>query len=237
MTDRHQESAFLDTNALHFLGIWKRNAGLAHSHQGDYRRLELANEDQEMEKAIKNGRNIERFCHEKDLRIQYSPISELELQVGLARGRALLMLAKEHAPPRMWSRTVHDEVAINKRLLGEPLAECRRNLESTLRALEDDEPTIDQDRLIHHSQLWALARELGGLVYLDTCDCLIFANTLLAEAKYLITFDRHLKKIVNLIRDSDDYVEVREALLKQIGNSRSFPHAPTIRAKSLEDVP
>lgn len=227
MNDRRQDSAFLDTNALHFLGIWiayKRNDGLTHCH----RRLKklLANKDQEMKKAIERGLAIEQFCSKNDLRIQYSPISELELQIGLARGKVMSMLADEHAPPRMWSRIVHDEVAINERLVGEPLAACRRDLEKTVRGLEEDASTIDQDRLIHQSDLWALARELGGLVYLDTCDCLIFANTLLAEAKYLITFDRHLKKITNRIYNSDDYVEVRETLLRHIGNDRSLPQAP-----------
>ena len=232
MNDRRQDSAFLDTNALHFLGIWiayKREDGLIHCHQVDDRRLKklLATKDQEMKKAIEKGLAIEQFCFKNDLRIQYSPISELELQIGLARGRVMSMLADEHAPPRMWSRIVHDEVAINDRLVGEPLAACRRDLEKTVRSLEEEDTSIiDQDRLIHQSDLWALARELGGLVYLDTCDCLIFANTLLAEAKYLITFDRHLKKITNRIYNSDDYVEVRKTLLKHIGNGRSLPQAP-----------
>lgn len=243
MTDRRQESGFLDTNALHFLGIWiacKQGEDYANCREIEDRHVEtlLADKDQGMKEAIQKGLAIEQFCYRNDLRLQYSPISELELQVGLARGRAVSMLAQEHAPPRMWSRIVHNEAAINNRLLGEPLAACRRDLERIIDGLEDDTSIVERDRLVHQSDLWALARELGGLVYLDTCDCLIFANTLLTEAKYLITFDRHLKKIANRICSNDSYGEVREALLKHIGTERSFPHAPKIRrTKSARDTP
>ena len=52
------------------------------------------------------------------------------------------------------------------------------------------------------------------MVYLGFADSVIYASALVAEADYLVTFDKHLKKTVNRIRTgSRAYEEIRKRLL------------------------
>ena len=46
-------------------------------------------------------------------------------------------------------------------------------------------------------EVWDVAREIIGLLYVSIEDCIIFADALVTSATYLLTADSYLRKIVN----------------------------------------
>ena len=243
MTDieQPQDVAFLDTNALHFLYLANRRASTdgvrlftPGNRSGDFLKMLLTTrslaDDKPMRAALKKGASVIAFCRSKDLLIRYSPISELELQTGRAKGKALLKMAAQGVPERMWSQIRDSD--ISKQVRGQPLADCHRDVEDWLKRLTDE---LGSGPMAEPSEsvVWDIARALSGLVYLTTCDCLVYANALHTHAKYVVTFDRHLKKTVNRIRSTDTkfYNDVRKAIQGYIGNV-DFPEAPSVTSRS-----
>lgn len=126
--------------------------------------------------------------------IEYSPVTRLELTAGLLRGKALLEVAKEGVAHRMWSRM--DEREILASLGSGHFAEVSSvvgNLESDF-----DEGGIglvqaDPGKM---SEVWTLAPQVLGIVFLDLGDCAIYASALLAEANEFITADGYFREVV-----------------------------------------
>lgn len=238
--DQPQETAFLDTNALHYVDLTIRSAGKdatalmgtdsGKSFSGLLKKMKK-HKNGNMRTAIKKGASVIAFCHEEDLQIAYSPISEVELQVGRARGRALLILAEEHVPERMWS-TISD-AEISNRMAGAPLAECRRGVDNLCRRLEGDFGAVAPMGRGLEPVVWDLVKILSGLVYLTTADCIIYANALLAEVKYVVTFDEHLRKTINRVNTNPKYRsiqdEIREFMKQNLRPDFRFPMAPKNR--------
>lgn len=209
--------AFLDTNTLHFVDSYLRYSSterLNPASDHDKRALEMSLtrvEDQALRRSIRSGMKTIDWLLLRDLRVVYSPVSELELISGRVRGSALLNAAREGIPDRMWTRVSDADVqrrvaAEELRAIGGRVVELSSQLDtlgiSALRASE------------RASEVWELARSLAELIYLSPNDGIIYAGALSAQAEYLITSDEYLRKTVNGIRSSDRtrFREVRRRL-------------------------
>ena len=112
--------AFLDTNTLHYIGIYlefakehnlfplAKDVAENEKHAAAERVNELA--EANLKKSLKQGLEIVHFLATRDLQVQYAPASELELLTGRTRGKAVVSAAKEGVPDRMWSRFPEREV-------------------------------------------------------------------------------------------------------------------------------
>ena len=216
--------AFLDTNALHFIHLYLTRAeeqklypfapgeGAIAEAKEHLRGLRDAN----LRKSLEQGLNIVACLSSPDVRVEYSSISELELMVGRARGRAIENAAKEGIPDRMWTR--FSEREISPRLTTKDLASIRTRVEGLGPALEKAgilATVSDPDRT---RDVLDLAKGIAGLVYLSLADSVIYASTLVARADCLITRDDYFRKTVNGIRGGRaPYDEVKQELQVLIG--------------------
>ena len=208
-----QEIAFWDTNTLHYVDIYLQHAN------------EKSFDDRNLKQAYKNGRAALAFCRKEDLHISYSPVSELELIVGRARGKALISAAKENIPERMWSRFQYDEEYINNRLMPavlEATASCVFELASRLR---DRGINVIEGAESGVTETWALARKLLSVVYMSVNDALIYASALLERAKYIVTFDSYFSKTINRCHSG----KYKTALAAVFGREISLPQSATPR--------
>ena len=218
---------FLDTNALHQIHLYLTRAEV----EGLYpfaadectiakAREHLGNvQDNNLRKGLTQGLDIVVGLAgpEVDVRIEYSPVSELELIVGRARGRAVENAAKEGVPDRMWTR-LHDELEISARLTTADLLDVKTRVEGLGPAMKKagilatmSDPDRTRDAL-------DLAKEIAGLVYLGLADSVIYASTLVAGADYLITMDNYFRKTVNRIKNGQEpHDEIRQKLRMLVG--------------------
>ena len=218
---------FLDTNALHFIHLYLARAegeGLYPFGAGEYTiakaREHLGNvRDNNLKEGLAQGLDIVAGLAgpEVDVRVEYSPVSELELMVGRAKGRAIVNAAKEGVPDRMWTR-FHDEWEISARLTTADLSDVRTTVEGLGSPLERagiPATVSDPDRT---RDVLDLAKEVAGLVYLGLADSVIYASALVAGADYLITTDKYFRKTVNRIRTGQEpHDEIRQKLRDLVG--------------------
>ena len=211
--------AFLDTNALHLIHLYLTRAeeqnlypfapGEGASTEAKEQLRELR--DDSLKRSLEQGLDIVACLSSPDVRVEYSPISELELMAGRARGRAIENAAKEGIPDRMWTR--FSEREISRRLTTEDLASIRTRVEGLGPALEKAgilATVSDPDRT---RDVLDLAKGIAGLVYLSLADSVIYASTLVARADCLITRDDYFRKTVNCIRNGrGSYDEVKQKL-------------------------
>ena len=195
---------FLDTNALHFihLYIWTKEQGLDPvSTQGDgiaEAKKQTAKHRGNLEKRLEQGRKIVASLARPDVRVEYSPVSELELMAGMARGRAIEKAASEGVPDRIWTR--FHEREISDRLTTADLTDIRTRVEGLGSALEGAGIPATVSDPSRTRDVFDLARDIAGLVYLGMADSVIYASALVAGADYLITRDGYFRKTVNRIR-------------------------------------
>ena len=218
--------AFLDTNALHSIHLYLARAereGLYPFAAGEdtiaKAREHLGNvQDSNLKKGLKQGLDIVTGLAgpEVDVRVEYSPVSELELIAGRAKGRAIVSAAREGIPDRMWTRFHEPEVS--ERLTMADLSEVKTSVERLGSAMERagipatvSDPERTRDAL-------DLAKEIAGLVYLRMADSVIYASALVAGADCLITRDEYFRKTVNHIRNGENtYVEIKQKLRVLVG--------------------
>ena len=212
---------FLDTNALHFihLYIWTKEQGLdPASTQGDgvaEAKKQTAKHRGNLEKGLEQGRKIVASLARPDVRVEYSPVSELELMAGRARGRAVENAAKEGIPDRMWTRFREEE--ISARLTTADLTDIRTKVEGLGSALERAGILAAVSDPGRTRDVFDLAKDITGLVYLGMADSIIYASALVAGADYLITRDGYFRKTIKCIRnDPKPYDEIRRKLRERI---------------------
>ena len=216
-----QTVVFLDTNALHYVHLYLMHAekqrlypfapeedafGEAEEHLDNVQETSLKS-------GLQHGLNIVASLSGPDMevRVEYSPISELELVVGRARGKTILKLAEESVPERIWSKISEKE--INSRLDIEDLRNAKAGVDKIGEKLEkagiqatSSNPRRTQDVLV-------LAKEIAGLAYLESADNIIYASAIVAGADYVITKDGYLEKTINRIKTGQyPYDEVRNRL-------------------------
>ena len=221
--DRRQV-VFLDTNALHYMHLY-----LTHAYKEDLYPFcpndGAADEARQHLRTVASGslrgslsKGLEAIVDlsRTDSQVEYSPVSELELIAGRARGRAIEKTAREGIPDRMWTRFHGEE--ISARLNTEDLVEIGTKIASLSTMLDEAgvQATVsDPDRI---SDVFDLAKRIGGLVYVGFADSVIYASALVAGADYLITFDDYLGKTVNRIRTGPPpYDDIKKRLRTVVG--------------------
>ncbi len=224
-----QRIAFLDTNILHYIGIYleyaKGNALFPWSPEKSTAEKERAVarvdnlEDASLKKSLKRGLETIAFLSAQEVQVQYAPVSELELLTGRARGRAILSAAKEGIPDRMWSRLREEE--IRERVDTSELTTVKDGVNGLTSLLGESDIAVrtnDRDRT---RDVLELAKGINGLIYIEAMDSIIYASALVAKADYLFTADKYLRDTVNYIcgpNDSAPYEEIREKLRQLIGD-------------------
>ena len=214
---------FLDTNALHFIHLylmWAKERGLdPASTQGDgvaeAKKQPAKHRGNLEEEGLEQGRKIVESLARPDVRVEYSPASELELMAGRARGRAIEKAACEGVPDRMWTRFHEEE--ISARLTTADLTDIRTRVEGLGSALERAGILAAVSDPGRTRDVFDLAKDITGMVYLGMADSVIYASALVAGADYLITRDGYFRKTVNRIRTGQKrYDAIRRKLRDRI---------------------
>ena len=219
-----REVVFLDTNALHYMHLYLTHACneslypfCPSNSSADETRQHLRTvASGNLRDSLSKGLEVIVDLSTTDSQVEYSPVSELELIAGRARGRAIEKTAREGIPDRMWTRFHGEE--INARLNTEDLVEIGTKIASLSTLLDEAgiQATVsDPDRI---SDVFDLAKRIGGLIYVGFADSVIYASALVAEADYLITYDDYLRKTVNRIRTGPrPYDDIRTRLRTVVG--------------------
>ena len=235
--------AFLDTNVLHFISLYLRQAKI-HSLFPLTGEIAPTNNyldevtDGKLRESLNKGLDTILFLSDGDFRVEYSPVSELELMAGRAKGRALEKAAQEGIPDRMWTRFHDNEIAA--RLVPADLTDIRAGVDDLGSALKEAgiDATVSDSRRTR--DVLNVAMQVAALVYMSVMDSIIYASALVAEADHLISDDNYLSTTANRIRTGQSpFPEVRrqleghieEILLKERG-SFTLPKAPKVPPRS-----
>ncbi len=220
-----QKIAFLDTNILHYIGIYLEYA----KERGLYpegikeEAIKIVNEQAgaELKRRLKQGLETVAFLAAQgvDVQVQYSPISELELLNGRAKGKAILNAAEEGIPDRMWWRFREEE--IRQRVGPTDLEKVKEGVDELASMLERSGIAVKTNDRDHTRDVLELAKGINGLIYMETMDSIIYASALVARADYLFTADQYLRNTVNFIcrpGGSASYEEIGEKLRQLVVN-------------------
>lgn len=230
-----QKVAFVDTNVLHFLDLYllcARREGLypccqdgSMDEAGDAV-SRLSENDRPCGDALRRGLAVVSWLFSEQVDVQYSAVSELELINTRAEGMARTRAAGSGVPRRMWSRFREEE--IRKRVKSSELQQLRGQVEDLMDTLRDVGVNVAQQRSRAAGEALELARSLGGLVYLDVVDSIVYAGALVAQADHLLTSDSFLMKTANRIRTPgcEEWKGVRDAAKEALVNEILPSKAP-----------
>ena len=239
--------AILDTNSLHYIGVY-----FAHSRKHEYpgihevkktklkHRLEIEKTKENYNKkyieTIRKGSGVIDFLCSKNVRVEYSSISELELILGRVRGAALITAAHEGIPDRMWSQ--FRETEVRERMNVEKIQKIRERIEEIYETLEKLEITIGHNDSSQARSVLDIAKEIVSLVYMAGMDSIVYAEALLSRADYLITFDEEFEKIVNSVQNPDgDHDKHLASNLKRCVHKITLVNEEKIKLPSVPQVP
>lgn len=217
---RLRKVAFLDTNVLHYISLYLRQAkdnGLF-PFGGDVlsarKRLDEI-EYKSLKSSLNKGLDVIEHLRSKDCRAEYSFVSELELMAGRARGRAIEKAAGEGIPEQMWwSRFTESDVG--DRLVDSDLTTIGETVEELRRLINEAGIDIDATdvREGRSRDVLKLAKCVMGIVYMSAMDSMVYAGALVAEADNVISYDDYLKKTVNRLKNKESLLEARQRLAK-----------------------
>lgn len=207
-----QKVAILDTNMLHFVGLYLEYAKTRTMFPWDGSEadnitkartaLDSLGKSHSARSSLQRGFHMVRIASENSLTLGYGTISELELLVGRARGQALLDAAAEGIPDRMWSGLKEKE--IRDRVGDEMMRKVATGVASIghrLDELELAESTVSRKGLPDAVEL---AREIVECVYMEAADSIVYASALLAGAEMMFTTDGPLRDTVNRVQKPGD---------------------------------
>ena len=210
---------FLDTNVLHFVGLYLSRAK-------DRRLFPFGGDDAGAEEylngmteadlagSLGKGLRVVMLLRRDNARVEYSTASELELLAGRARGKAIEKAAAERIPDRMWTRL--GDKKIGKRLLPSDLTQIAERVDGLAGILQDagiDATVSNTDR---GRDVLAIAREAMGLVYLSVMDSVIYAEAIAAQADQIISADAYLRKTVHRIKEDTSPNGTRARLQERV---------------------
>ena len=235
------EVAFLDTNTLHYIGLYLEHAkeknlfpfGAESAKSGKDDAIEEVNSlaEVDLKRGLKRGLETFDFLSIQDVQVQYATVSELELLNGRTRGKAVVSAAKEGVPDRMWSRIRGEE--IRERISLKDMVETREGIDRLSLLLEESGIAVKTREGGHTRDALELAKNINGLVYVDAMDSIIYANAILARSDYLMTSDDYFRSTVNLIYhgDGEPYEEVNKRL-KEFVSQFTFGTASEVELPS-----
>ena len=250
--------AFLDTNTLHYIGLYLEYA----KENTLYPMGEKLTEEDKVaakervstlnEKNLKEGlnRGLETVyvLLTKDVETQYAPVSEIELLTGKIRGRAIQIAADEGVPDRMWSDFREKE--ISARVGRDDMAEIKMKVDGLSTMLEESGVAVKTDtRERAVKETMDLAKVINGLVYMSAMDSIIYASALVAQADYLFTADEYFRKTVNKIQlphAKSPYKYIRKQLCQFVrtilfvkidDDNEVLPSAHQVKANGRIDPP
>ena len=222
-SNRFQKLAFLDTNILHYIGIYleyaKKHDLFPKSIKDMANEKEAAAEnvnnlaEADLRKSLKRGLETVYFLSTQDVQVQYAPVSELEMLTGRTKGKAIISAAQEGVPDRMWSH--FREAEIRERVAPTDLTNIKDKVDGLTSMLEESGVAVKTSRSDQTNEVLELAKGINGLVYLESVDSIIYASALIAQADYLVTADGYLKETVNYIYSPSGksrYEEIRKKL-------------------------
>jgi hypothetical protein len=204
-----QQVLFLDTNAMHYARLY-HSFGRQHSllpfgpsleDPADALRRVYAGRGFKIE-GLERG--LKYFSHLRDKsqegwRVEFAPMSRLELVCGLLKGHAIADAAGDGIALRMWSRIEEEEI------LGRLQLANYETVDRNTGELEDDFAKVgielsetSPERI---QEVWSLSKRLLSLVFLDAADCIVYASALLAEADELLTADGYLRMVATAIEN------------------------------------
>ncbi len=170
--------AFLDTNTLHYVGIYlvfARRHGLfpfAANDSQNNRETAATRVDEFAEAALKNslkkGLAIVYFLTTQDVEVQYAPVSELELLTGRTRGAAVIAAAKEGVPDRIWSR--FDQHEIRDRVTLIECSDVKGSIDGLTSVLAESGIAVETRDKNRTSEAMELALSINGLIYFQAMD-------------------------------------------------------------------
>lgn len=223
--------AFLDTNALHFLGLYVRLHLMVAPEENRFpvlnvpedsdpplvakmNRVALGRARMAIEKqretgergawrAVEQGLSVIEFLLGKNFdypyRVEYAPVSELELIEGRVFGAAVQKYAREGAPYRMWSRRLRDgEVA--DRIGPELREDIWKEVEGLRNSVSSLGIEIEESSPSGAAVTMELATRLLRWVHLSFADAMVYASAARVGAECLLTTDKYLCGVVNSIK-------------------------------------
>ena len=224
MSTARRKVAFLDTNVLHYVDLYVKYAQEADMYpfvdeEMDADAIDMAKtrlgsvSEKKLKVNLGHGLDVLAWISKKKIRVEYSPLTELELMAGRLKGRALQAAAEEGIPDRMWGRFPEDEIAA--RLASKDFQKVKAAVDGLCSALENLEIEVVVN-VEHTRDVLNLARHVAGLVYMGTMDCIIYSHALVARADYLITNDGYLKSTVNRIGSDASCREIKTRLSEMV---------------------
>ena len=213
-----RKTVFLDTNVLHFVGLYlgeARRRDLFPFSKGTIvaarKVLDDINEEN-LKKVLTKGFNLVRKLRStQNYNVEYSPMCEIELIVGRARGKAIRNAASRGIPERMWTRFYEREIS----------SELEQNDFADIRAKADELSTTLAEVGVRNTDgertrdVFEIARSVVGLVYMGTLDSVVYAGALAVEADHLISADDYLKQTVNGLSKANPPFDSRARQLRE----------------------
>ena len=203
-------SAYLDTNTLHFLGIFLEHAKAIGIYPFDSTGAPDPKErakdsigtltDHGLRRGLRKGLETVWLVLHNDLEVRYAQVTDLELLSGRARGKALLSFAREGVPERFWGKLTEKE--IRERVDRHSMFHTRTAVGRIGELIDESGVAIATRASINSLDLFEIAKGVSGLVYMDAIDSVIYANALLSQCDYLFTSDGYLKDTANLIHNA-----------------------------------
>lgn len=238
-TGSFRKVAFLDTNVLHFIDLYLRQARehdlfpVAGEEEAAHQHLDRLRKDK-LRKSLTDGLNAVAYLLREEARVEYSSIAELELMAGRARGRAVEKAAAEGIPDRMWTR--FDETEVSGRLLAVDLTAIRNRIDELGPALTTAGIDAAVAGASRTRDAIELAKDVAEAIYLGFADSVIYAGALVAEADELLSADNYLTKTVNRIKSEAALHQARERLENRVAALLSREPA-TVTLPSATKIP
>lgn len=237
-TDVIKPGLFVDTNALHYirtyLDVASRYSLVPYGSQRLWPEVDdllkahglLENQRENLRKGFVALALLQQRAQEED-QIFVSRLSLAEIVHGLVEGKAHIKMAEAGMPYRMRQRASELSRLVRSWMSATDYEQIRESTEALLPELEHllgvGISRAGEDRTTR--EVLALLGVILGHVYLDVIDGWLYAEALIEQTSFILTFDSYFRETINLIYDqrgvSGDeeqalWVHVRESLQQAV---------------------
>ncbi len=233
---RFRKVTFLDTNVLHWIGLYLHQAEKDHlfpledKEEDEARRHLRSLSECSFRKGLFHGLNAIVYLSKEDRRVECSLLTELELMAGRGKGKAYERAAAEGIPDRMWTR--FDEKEVNNRLRPEDRTAIRERIGAIMPALAEANIRATVASPAQTRDAIELALDIAESVYLSPADSVVYAGALVAGADELLSGDRYLMNTVNRIKSNEEFKFDRIRLQKRVAGIISIEPEGVILPKA-----